>query len=78
MIAGLQDGEIDLLDKVTRAGQISQGIQLIRSAPDKFAMENEMRTGLTMLWFTETSEIMRDIAVRKAVAHCFDRDGFIR
>ena len=78
MIARLQDGEIDLLDKVTRAGQISQGIQLIRSAPDKFAMENEMRTGLTMLWFTETSEIMRDIAVRKAVAQCFDRDGFIR
>lgn len=78
MISQLADGRLNLLNKVTKADTILQGIQLVRSVQDSFSMENETRTGLTMLWFTETGLRTQDAAVRKAVAHCFDRDGFIR
>ena len=77
MIAKLADGRFDLLNKVTMGDSIRQGIELIRAQQDSFAMENEMRSGLTMLWFEESSPKVQEKAVRKAIAYCFDRDAFI-
>ncbi len=78
MISRLRNGELDLLDKVTMAGNIEEGIQSIQADPDTFAMEHEPRTGLTMVWFMETSPLAGDTAVRRAAAYCFDRDGMTR
>lgn len=76
MINQLTDGQLDLVNKVTMAEPIQQGIQLVRSEYDSYAMDNEMRTGLTMIWFLETSPKVQEAAVRKAIAYCFDRDSF--
>ncbi len=78
MISQLAEGKFGLLNKVTNANSILQGIQLLRTVQDTYSMDNEARTGLTMLWFTETSRKVREAAVRKAIAHCFDRDTFVR
>lgn len=78
MIKRLSDGRLDLLNKVTMAEPIRKGIELVRSDPESFSMENTTRTGLTLIWFMETSPIAGEEAVRKAIAYCFDRDGFIQ
>lgn len=77
MIGKLADGRFDLLNKVTMGDSIRQGIELIQAEQDSFAMENEMRSGLTMIWFMESSPKVQETAVRKAIAYCFDRDAFI-
>ena len=76
MTGMLADGRFDLLNKVTAGDAILRGIDLVRAETESFAMENEMRAGLTMLWFTESSPAVQDIAVRKAIAYCFNRDAF--
>lgn len=76
MVSQLTDGRLDLLNKVTMSDSIQQGIRLVRSGYDSYAMDNEMRTGLTMIWFLETSPKVQEAAIRKAVAYCFDRDSF--
>ena len=78
MIRQLSEGQFDLLNKVTLSDAIMQGIELIKTKTDSFAMDNEMRSGLTMIWFMEDSPKAQDEAVRKAIAYCFDYDSFIR
>lgn len=78
MISQLTDGQLDLLNKVTLADAIRQGIQLVGSDQESYAMDNEMRTGLTLIWFMETSQKVQEAAVRKAIACCFDRDAFVQ
>ena len=73
MTGRLADGSLDLVNKVTYAEAIARAEKL----GDKYASESYIRTGLTMLWFMEDSPLAQDPAVRKAVAYCFDRDGFI-
>ena len=77
MIQKLQTGEFGLLNKVTMSGTIRQGIDLRAEASGNFAAENYMRTGLTMLWFSEKSALVQDVRVRKAIAACFDRESFV-
>ncbi len=76
MIKRLSDGEIGLLNKVTADAPITAGYQLDTSHPDQFAFTAYPRTGLTMIWFMESSEAAQDFTVRKAIAYCLDRDGF--
>ncbi len=68
----LASGKVDLLNKVTGAGTIREAETL----DSEFASESYARTGLTMLWFMESSRPAQDPAIRKAIAYCFDRDGF--
>lgn len=72
MAGQLVSGRVDLLNKVTNAKAIAEAA----GSGEKFASESYPRTGLTMLWFMENSVPAQDPAVRKAVAYCFDRDGF--
>ena len=78
MISRLKRGDFDLLNKVTVADNILSGIRMLQADQKAFAMDNEARTGLTMIWFEENSETVQDPAVRQAIAYCFDRDAFVR
>ena len=77
MIEKLKAGEFGLLNKVTEAETIRQGIDLRTEDSDNFGAENYMRTGLTMIWFTEDSPLVQDARVRQAIAKCFDREKFV-
>lgn len=76
MVKKLKSGEFDLLDKVTLAEAIRDGIQAVTDEQGVLAMENEPRTGLTLVWFMEGSGKIQENAVRQAIACCFDRDTF--
>lgn len=76
MVEKLRSGEFDLLDKVTSAQAISAGIQALTEEQGVLGMENEPRTGLTLVWFMEGSKKIQENAVRQAIACCFDRDAF--
>ena len=78
MVSSLTTGETGLLDKVTKADAIRDGISCVMAAQDTLAMQVQPRAGLTMLWFTESSQKVQEKAVREAIACCFDRDTFIR
>lgn len=77
MIEQMDRGNFGLLNKVTMAETIRNGLNL-QKEKDGFAMANYARTGLTLIRFMENSLKAQDTAVRKAVALCFDRDGFTR
>lgn len=76
MIEQLGNGTFGLLNKVTLAQSITAGLQGQDTMPVSFSAENYARTGLTMLWFMENSPKMQEMAVRKAIACCFDRKSF--
>ena len=78
MIRKLKGGAFDLLDKVTMAQTIREGIQTLLAEQGVLAMENEPRTGLTLVWFTEDSEKVQANIVRQAIACCFDRESFVK
>ena len=78
MVSGLTNGETGLLDKVTDAETIRDGIRCVMAAQDTLAMQVRPRSGLTMIWFTESGAKVQDKAVREAIACCFDRDTFTR
>ncbi len=78
MIYRLQSREIDLLDKVTARESVGGGIETLEKEPEAFSLESEARTGLTMIWFMDSSRKVRSQAVREAIACCFDRDAFIK
>ena len=77
MIEKLDGGTLDLLNKVTMAEVIKKGLKLQRTKSG-CAMTRYARTGLTLIRFMENSALAQDAAVRKAVAWCFDRDGFTK
>ena len=78
MVSSLIKGEAGLLDKVTKAETISDGISCVTAAQDSLAMQVQPRSGLTMLWFMESNTKVQEKAVREAIACCFDRDTFTR
>ncbi len=77
MIQKLGSGEFGLLNKVTMKDSIDRGVQGQTSMGQHFISDNYARTGLTMLWFTESSPLAQETAVRKAIAWCFDRQQFV-
>ena len=77
MIQRLNDGEFGLLNKVTMADTIRDGINL-QKPNIGYAMTSYARTGLTLIKFMENSVKAQEEAVRKAIALCFDRNGFVR
>lgn len=76
MMDDLFSGEFGLLNKVTLSGNIYQGIQSRADEQYAYNLEGYARTGLTMIWFMESSDKIQELDVRKAIACCFDRDGF--
>ena len=74
----LISGEFGLLNKITLSENIYNGIRNRDNDRYAFASENYARSGLTLIWFTETGTKVQETEVRKAIACCFDRDSFVR
>ena len=74
MIGMLEAGEIDLLNKVTKANTVSDALRLI---PQGYKMANYPRTGLSFISFNGQNPALQSKAVRQAMAWCMDRDDVI-
>ncbi len=72
MVQDLAEGRVDLLNKITRADTVREGIAL--KAEDRCAMSNYPRTGLSYISFACERPTVSGQAVRQAIAYCFDRD----
>ena len=78
MVSRLTEGKAGLLDKVTGAEAIRDGIRCVMASQDTLAMQVQPRAGLTLIRFMESSPKVQEKAVREAIACCFDRDTFTR
>lgn len=76
MTAKLRNGEFGLLNKVTKADAITEGIQLAVSGG--FSMANYPRIGLTFISFSAEKPALISTAVRQAIAHCLDKDWMVQ
>ena len=74
----LNRGEIDLVNKVTKADTIQQGMLLVqdRERYGEFNWSNYPRNGLSYVSFCCEREELTD-AVRQAMAYCMDRDAVV-
>ena len=77
MIKDLSEGTYALLNKVTYAPDILEGLQLTVNQP-QFTRTTYPRIGLTYIYFNPESELVQSQAVRQAFAYGFDRDSLIR
>ena len=77
MIRELGEGKFALLNKVTYAPAITEGLQLSARNP-QYTRSTYPRIGLTYLFFNPDSPLIQDLEVRQAVALCFDKQAFIR
>ena len=75
MIAGLESGEFDLLNKCVNADVLDNGLQLV--AAGGASVSNYARTGLSFISFSCERPATSSAAVRQAIASCFDKDSFI-
>lgn len=73
LLAGMENGEIDLANKVVRSDTIGNGMQLMGSGTVN--MTNYSRTGCSFISFCCERPTVSDPAVRKAIAMCIDRQG---
>lgn len=78
MMDDLFRGDFGLLSKVTLSENIQKGIRSRENGTKSIMMENYARSGLTILWYMESSLKVQETDVRRAIACCFDREGFTR
>lgn len=76
MMTQLANGEIGLINKCVNADLITQGMQLLSTG--KAAVSNYARSGFSFISFSCERPTVGSAAVRKAIAHCFDKDTFIQ
>ncbi len=74
MIDALRSGELGLVNKVTRAQEIREGIALMTQGTHR--MSNYPRSGLSYLSFFCEKPALASEKVRQAIAWCLDRDAF--
>ena len=73
MIGELQSGNFDLLNKVTNADAINEGLTLIPAGQTK--MTNYPRSGLSYISFACERPTVSSASVRQAIAWCMDREA---
>lgn len=78
MIEKLQDGELDLLRQVSGKKTVRDGIAALLAKEGMLSAANWPCAGLTLIRFLEDSPRIQDLSVRRAIAHCFDKEAFIR
>lgn len=76
MMTQLASGEIGLINKCVNADLIAQGMQLLTTG--QAAVSNYARSGFSFISYSCERSAMSSEAVRKAIAHCFDKDTFIQ
>ena len=74
-VSRLERGEFGLLNKCVRADVLDAGLKL--AAGGGAAMRSYARTGFSFISFSCERPATQSVSVRQAIAHCFDRDGFI-
>ena len=75
MMEALVNGEVDLLNKCAVADVIEQGIALTGTA--NFAASSYPRSGYSFVSFSCERPAMRGDTVRKAIAHCLDKQTLV-
>lgn len=70
LLAKLQSGEVDLVNKVTSGSVIHQGLNMV--VEEQLAAVNYLRAGFSFIAFACEQSVPSDEAVRKAVAMCID------
>lgn len=73
MIKQLADGEFGLLNKVTQANTVAEGLALTEEAD--FMMSSYPRIGLSFVSFCCEKPTVASEKVRQAIAWCMDRDA---
>ena len=76
MIQKLGEGEFALLNKVTYAPTIAEGLSLCMERW-QYTRSTYLRIGETYIFFNPDSLPIQEQRVRQAIAYCFDRDSFI-
>lgn len=76
MMEHLTNGEYGLLNKVMRADQIIAGTKKVSEAV--LRMTNYPRVGLSFISFACERATVSDVAVRSAIAYCFDRNSVVK
>lgn len=71
----LEAGELDLINKVTRADTVAGLLEL--TAENGFDMSNYTRSGLGMLSFCCEKDAVSSAKVRQALACCLDKEALI-
>ncbi len=74
MIDELENGQFALLNKVSRRDNIMDGLAMVG---DQFTMSNYPRIGLTFMTFVPDVPALQEKNVRKAIAHCLDKDNVV-
>ena len=77
MMQGLANGEYTLLNKVMPARVVRSGIELCLS-DEQYTRAGYLRTGLTYFRFMPGSSAAQSVNVRRAVAHCLDKEQLTR
>ena len=75
MMEKLTSDEVQLLNRVTKADSITEGLNL--TSEDDYNTSNYARTGFTYISFCCEKDTVKDAAVRQALALAFDKDNFI-
>ena len=80
MFDQVKAGEVDVLNKITNAASITEGIALTTDEEQKdpsVAMSNYPRMGMSYVSFACEKETLKDERVRQAIAWCMDRDAIL-
>ena len=75
MVEALESGEVDLLNKCAVADVIKQGLALTEAKP--FAASAYPRSGYSFVSFNCERPAMGSDLVRKAIAHCLDKQVLV-
>lgn len=72
LMAAVENGEIDLANKIVRSDMIDNGIQMVSSGTVN--MTSYARSGCSFISFCCERPTVSDPAVRKAIAMCLDKE----
>jgi len=75
MVEKLASGEIDLVNKAMNADAVEEAMKLV--AEGNFTAANYARSGFAFVNFSCERPAMQSEAVRKAIAHCMDKEQLI-
>ena len=76
MIDALASGEVDLLNKCTAATVIDAGKELVASG--NFVGDDYPRSGYSFISFSCERPVVNSDIVRKAIAHCLDKETMVK
>lgn len=76
MVPAFREGRVGLLNKVTNADAILEGLTAV-SANSDLTVTRYPRTGLSFISFNTERQIVNEPEVRQAVAYALDRDAFV-